>query len=913
MKLIRLILILVLLLPMLVHAEETEVSASLTGFPPPPASIFAGISYPNAALKITNITSGPLFITDLYEIHYPPGFITSAGPEGHCESVALAPGDSCTVPGNFTPTVIGTNTWSFKVISFGAKGKLTYSTNLSIHPKPDHVVGGVVTQPLPSATVQNASYPVKFTFTNTTDNETVNIALSHQYDPTDFKEEASPHPCSNMLTPHDACEIVGSFTPQTTGDKSISYTLTDTADETVKVETHTHTSEVEIAGKVEQGLANNTAQGVTYPVIFTFKNMSTLHAATNLDLQSSAPNGFVITHDGCTEGGTKTTLDANSGCQVDATFTPTQIGNATIKLTLSYAGGGLPAVVATNSTVSQLAITGAVTQALPDNSVRGNPYPVVFTFTNTNANVMATGLNLTYPDHPNGFTITQDTCTEKGSKTTLDANTHCQIDGTYVPPAKGSATISANLTYAGSGAPATVSTHTTSTEVTIAGNVSMPLPENIAKGATYPVVFTFTNKSDEAATNVKPDLSLLPANFKGCTESTIPAKGSCQVSGDYTPTNDGPASLAITLTYNQGDPVNLSTKTTVSDLVLNGSTPQALPQNSVEGVSYPVILSFTNSNPNVEAKDLSLVKNYPPDFVPTHDGCTEDGTKTTLAANTSCQIEGNFIASKIGTQTVGATLKYDGDGTNPTASTTTTTALVTVNGTVTQALPNPTTVGQKYHVVFTFHNPDTVRTVTGVQFHPTFPADFTPTHNGCNTPSEKGSLAPSADCTVEGDLTPTSTSPMTVAGELTYDGDGQPATVTTSTQPEMPKVVQVQVTSTYHCVEIFNSSHQQLLPGNTTNTGIDGGSYSTACNPNKGSYFPVTTTDGKFTIIAGDPESDGCRYKAQDSAPLECTVIDATKPITIGAELAVIPDGSGCPINRSTFTGSYDNVSCHSV
>ncbi len=85
-------------------------------------------------------------------------------------------------------------------------------------------------------------------------------------------------------------------------------------------------------------------------------------------------------------------------------------------------------------------MVGTVSTALPANTERDTTYPVVFTFTNNNATLPATGVKI-IKSLPN-FEETSDTC---GSQ--IAAGGSCQIEGNFKPTSSGPVSLSAMLSY----------------------------------------------------------------------------------------------------------------------------------------------------------------------------------------------------------------------------------------------------------------------------------------------------------------------------------------------------------------------------------------------------------------------------------------------------------------------------------
>ena len=110
------------------------------------------------------------------------------------------------------------------------------------------------------------------------------------------------------------------------------------------------------------------------------------------------------------------------------------------------------------------------------------------------------------------------------------------------------------------------------TDVAVVGEISKALPANIEKDTTYNVIFTFNNtNTTQAATDVTV-IKDFPDGFTETSDTcsgSILAGGSCQITGAFKPTKLGPVAINATLSYNEGDDVELTTTSDVTDVVFN--------------------------------------------------------------------------------------------------------------------------------------------------------------------------------------------------------------------------------------------------------------------------------------------------------------------------------------------------------
>ncbi|KAF5292152.1 hypothetical protein FQR65_LT11250 [Abscondita terminalis] len=571
--------------------------------------------------------------------------------------------------------------------------------------------------------------------------------------------------CSGLfLVPGQTCNVTVRFTPSSAGTHQFQLTL-HYFNDVVPLPVQTMTAEGSttlIVGSVTQALPATTVVESIYPVIFTFQNVSG-NAATNLDLQRNYPADFTEENNTCT-----TTLAAGASCIVQGSLIPSAPGNYEVAADLYYAESVTPASVSTSTDAIEIIVTGAVTTPLPDPTVVGDSFPVVFTYTNEGS-VTATSLDIT-PNYPPGFTQQSNTCS--GS---LPVGAACTVTGTLLPASAGNYTVDVSLAYAQSVNPVPLSTSTSAIVVDIIGEVSTPLPGSLELGNEYPVVFTYTNDSPLAATNLVFTRNY-PTDFmpetNTCT-STLASNSSCAVSGTLIPSNNtppGPVTVGLNLTYSEGSPIELTTESEIESIVvITGTVIEALPPTETASATpLPVVFQYTNDG-NTPATGLNLTTNYPPEFTQISNMCTG-----TLAVGASCQITGNLNISATGNYSVSVTL--DTAETSPVTLTTQTTIIAAeVVGSIEQRLPSSTVVNTEYPVAFLFTNEGSV-TATSLDITPNYPPGFTQQSNTCS-----GSLPVGAACTVTGTLLPASAGNYTVDVSLAYAQSVNPVPLSTST------------------------------------------------------------------------------------------------------------------------------------
>jgi hypothetical protein len=583
--------------------------------------------------------------------------------------------------------------------------------------------------------------------------------------------------CSGLfLVPGQTCNVTVLFTPSSTGVQQFQLTL-HYFNDVVPLPVLTMTAEGSttlIVGSVTQTLPPTTVVESINPVIFTFQNVGA-STATNLDLQRNYPADFTEENNSCS-----TTLAAGASCTIQGSLIPSAPGNYEVAAYLYYAESVTPASVSTSTNAIVITVTGEVITHLPDPTVVGESFPVVFGYTN-NSDLPATGVNIT-TNYPPGFTQQSDNCTG----TPLNAHSSCTIQGTFTPATAGDFTVAVSLTYAESSNPVSLSTSTTAEvgALGIVGNVTTTLPDTTSIDVSYPVVFTYTNEGSITATGLNITTNYPPEftqQSDSCSGNFLDVGSVCTVTGTLLPTSPGNYTVDVSLSYDQSiNPVPLTTSTSAIVVDITGMVSTPLPETTALNTSYPVVFSYTN-NSTITATGLVLTPNYPAGFTENTNTCALG----TLAAGQTCSIEGNFIPASDGSHTVATSLTYAGAPAAIPLTTSTDTLEFVLTGEVSTALPGSVELGNEYPVVFTYTN-DSPLPATNLVFTPNYPTDFMQDTNTCTS-----TLAGNSSCVVSGTLIPSSNTPpgpVTVELDLTYS-EGAPINLTTSSEVESTVII----------------------------------------------------------------------------------------------------------------------------
>ena len=154
----------------------------------------------------------------------------------------------------------------------------------------------------------------------------------------------------------------------------------------------------------------------------------------------------------------------------------------------------------------------------------------------------------------------------------------------------------------------------------VKGDLVTGLPKFTAVNHDYSIKMQFTNTSTNSyATNVTIDKQF-PTDFHVDTNNStcllinsLKPQASCQIVGDFKPTQAQSATVSTTLNYQEDkeNPVNLKTETSVKSVVINASVPGKLPLVTKPHNTYPVHLHFTNESASLPANITKVTPSYP--------------------------------------------------------------------------------------------------------------------------------------------------------------------------------------------------------------------------------------------------------------------------------------------------------------
>ncbi len=306
------------------------------------------------------------------------------------------------------------------------------------------------------------------------------------------------------------------------------------------------------------------------------------------------------------------------------------------------------------------------TQSFPaEVFISGGTYVAEYRFVNAIPFKMPTPLVIEKKTQTPAEFSYDDYCTGKK----LDYLESCTVTIYLNPTTAGTKSIQLTEVYGNDRVPlpqiSTVATNTNGgTEIT--GTPTLQLPVDLAINASAPWLFRYTNDGTSGATGVNVVVSGGSYSTDcGLDLSSTPPSNTCYVRGTYTATSAGPHTIAATLSYTQGSPVELSTSTNGGDgtsgLVCKPAVAFA-PETKIDSI-VPITLLCTNKT----ALPITITGRTTTLPLPASQGSFAIGaggdncTAQTLASTGSCQLKGSYTApnNPIANVTIGLSVNYN--------------------------------------------------------------------------------------------------------------------------------------------------------------------------------------------------------------------------------------------------------------
>ncbi|MGL5290802.1 MAG: hypothetical protein ACRC9T_02580, partial [Vibrionaceae bacterium] len=235
-----------------------------------PPNVSVGTDHP---LKVTFSNNGTHPATGLvFTSSSTNNFVTETN--NTCSTLStLDAGASCFVEATANAPALGNFTYTYSLTYDGgssmAQGAVTAA---------ESVITGSVTTGLPIHTAVSQSYPVTFTFNNTSDAVATGISFIRTYPP-GFTETANQ--CGNELGANSSCLVTGNFVPTSNTDASVSLAMNYAQGKSVELSTAT---EVTPFNRFSVPL---TSVNTTTPAqMFTFSSLTKDTSAVGFEIQN---------------------------------------------------------------------------------------------------------------------------------------------------------------------------------------------------------------------------------------------------------------------------------------------------------------------------------------------------------------------------------------------------------------------------------------------------------------------------------------------------------------------------------------------------------------------------------------------------------------------------------------------------
>jgi|GEM_PF-3503965 len=540
---------------------------------------------------------------------------------------SLEAGEGCYVHGNYTPEATDVN---------GIKYSLTYDEGEQVTVGAKNVLNkerlvGRVIRNLPFNIASSTSYDVEFRFSNLGTEPVTNIRtqlLAPSVSEIRFDE------CQdNALAVGESCAVTASVVGDEIGTLTALVGIQGDNGDSASATVVSNVVESPIVAHVEQDLPQKMALGATYDYLVTFTNQSNSHDATGVRFAHLYPESYSVHSNTCVDS----TLKAEESCHISLSTTAQSAGIQHYSSYLMFDQGTAVISSSTLSRASERSIESVIDLDFPSNMLLNQSYPFHATFTN-NGLVDTDLISITSMTTQNVL-INSNTC--EGEK--LQPGTSCQLSGEYYTTQLGPVRLEGNLNY-GPNLDEAFNFSSEVVAVPIHGSVKVGLPKNIGLNNTYPISYVYQNLSavhDASMINVTLS-STAPVHVatNTCESKTILHPGEeCEISGEFTATQQGLHQFQSSMTYKEGNAVKINSSAIVSDVVVSSQVEGSLPIVGL-GQTYPVRYVFNNES-IVEASGIQISHSA-------NLNITSDSCGTTLTGGSQCEIVAEYSPSQNG-------------------------------------------------------------------------------------------------------------------------------------------------------------------------------------------------------------------------------------------------------------------------
>ncbi len=601
-------------------------------------------------ITVSNSTNGPLTIGTLVTGGTNPTDFQIIS--DLCTNATLAAGTACSFKVIFLPTSsVGAKTATVTIPVLGLSNVVVSLSGQALAAQQGSVSFTPAYKDFGFQQVLSPSVPQAVTITNN-GSTVVNVAsvAVGGTNPGDFSPIIANNCSGANLNPGQSCTVFVRFLPSDQGLREAQLIFTtDAPGSPHSVYLYgVGISPVVAITPSQLNFGNLQVGNTSAPMRIDLKNNSTTQALSFASTDLGLGANFITTVDTC-EG---KTLAPNATCYIDVVFTPTATGPLTDTLTINVVGAGAFVVslkgvgLTPNGSVAPLQLNFGSQQ------VGTTSAPQTTTFTNTGSGSISIPVVTLGGPGAAQFLIQTDSC----SAATIPVGGTCQVSVAFRPGATGDQ--SAQLEIGPLPNPAVVTLN--GVGVTPSGMVS-PLQldfGNIAVGTTSAVqTVTFTNTGTGSIT--VPPINLAgpnPGDFliqtDGCSNATLSAGQSCQISVVARPQLQGPrnAQLSVGPALNNPDVVTLKVNGLVAAPAFAANTVD-FGNQVINTTSLTRTITVTNNGPVdliiFGAQIITGGNANPNEFKIITSTCQD----ATLAPGATCQVTVNFTPDTLGLRT----------------------------------------------------------------------------------------------------------------------------------------------------------------------------------------------------------------------------------------------------------------------
>ncbi len=680
---------------------------------------------------------------------------------------SVAAGSSCTISITFTPEAAGARSASLSVTddASGSPQAATLSGTgvaAQVSLNPTAVSFG-------SQNVNTTSAAQTITLSNT--GSAVLSITSIAVTGTNAGDFAQTNTCGTSVAAGSSCTISVAFTPQATGPRSASLSLTDNASDSPQT-------------PALSGTGVGVAQASLNPssVSFGSQNVKTTSAPQTITLSNAGSAALSITGIAITGANTAdfaqtntcgTSLAAGSSCTFSVTFTPQAAGarSASLVVTDNATGSPQSAALSGNGVGVSQASLNPTSLSFGNQNVNTSSTAKVITLSNGGTGTLSissigiTGTNAT------DFTQS-NTC---GSSVTAGAS--CSISVTFTPQAVGARSASLAVTDNATGSPQTAALSGTGVGVAQASlnPTSLSFGNQNVRTTSAAKVITLSNGGTAALSITS--IAVIGTNATDFAQtntcgSSVAAGASCSISVTFTPQATGSRSASVVITDNAaGSPQSATVSGTGVGVPQVSVSPSSLSFGNQKLKTASSARNITLSNTGTATLSITSVTmtgSNPADFSQTNT------CKTSVAAGASCTISVKFTPQAAGARSASLTVADNASGSPQKATLTGTGVPITLTPSTLSFGAQKVKTTSSARTITVANIGSTSVSITSISITGTNTSDFSQTHT-CRT-----SLAAGASCTVSVKFTPQATGTRSASLSITDNAAGSPHKATLS-------------------------------------------------------------------------------------------------------------------------------------